>query len=94
MFAFFNEISGLVKKDPTATKEERRRVLSAIAGVDDSFTKVSFAEAAVLLGFKKATVYRLVKQGELVGIKGLGKRPCGVTKASLDSYLARRIVSA
>jgi len=94
MFAFRSEITGLVKKDPTATDSERRRVLAAIAGVDDDLAKVSFADAAERLGFKKTTVYRLVKKGELVGVKGTGKRPCGVTKSSLDSYLERRRVSA
>ena len=90
MFAFRSELTGLIRKDPTATEAERRRALEAIACVDDGDRSMRFKEVAEMLGLKPATIYRLVKKGELVGVRGTGKRPCGVTKASVNAYIERR----
>lgn len=90
MFAFHAELAGLIRKDPAATVAERRRALDAISGVREDEARVSFGEAAEMLGFEKSTVYRLAKSRVLVAVRGAGKRPCGVTRSSVEAYAARR----
>jgi len=91
MFAFKNEILGLIAKDPTATAEEKSAASDAVECKTDR--NIKFREAAERLGVCRATVYALVKDGELVGVKARGKRPYAVSEQSLLDYMKRRRTS-
>lgn len=84
MFALKNELVNLVKKDVLATPAEKQRVIAAIEGRMHGC--VRFSDAADRLAVSKATIYALVKKGDLIGITMTGKRPCGVTEESLVAF--------
>lgn len=86
-FAFKRELLGLIEKDPLASDAERKRARLAVECRADGC--VRFDDAAERLGVCKSILYRLVKKGELVGVKLTGKRPYGVTAESLAAFMER-----
>lgn len=78
-------IAALVAVDKTMTDDERERVMAAMRG--DGCAVVTFADACKRIGVSRPTVYRLVKCGRLVAIKGASGNAIGVSGDSLNKYL-------
>lgn len=86
MFAFKTELVGLMRKDPLATDEEKHAAIALVEGREENAC-IRFREAAQKLGLCRHSVYKLVKNGALNGVKGTGKRPYAVTAESLKEYM-------
>lgn len=92
MFALEKELVAIIRKDPVATHAEKKRAELAIRCKAER--TVTFADAAERLSVSKASVYKLVRNGELVGKRLTGVRPYGVTEESLAAFEERRQVMA
>ena len=88
MFAFRSELESLIRKDPTATDDEKRVAIHAVECRADR--SVTFKDAAARLSLSKASVYKLVKSGKLTPAYASGKRPYGVTEKSLKAFQERK----
>lgn len=79
-------ILALLAVDAGATDAEKERVTIALTGTRPHGAIVRIADAARTLGVHRNTIYKLMRSGKLVAVKGTGDKAIGVTEESLAKF--------
>lgn len=81
-------IIALACLDEGVTDAEKDALQSVLAGRRRECAVVRYGEAAKRLGLSVPTIKRLVKDGKLRGVKGIGSRYYGIAEESIERYSA------
>ena len=67
-------IEAAINSDPTATPEERKRILNALNDTQKKVTPITTRRACEILGIHPVTLRRYAKQGKLTPIRYNARR--------------------